>query len=270
MQALNNFPVLDSLMQDSDTIVEAVVIHITEFIIQLPFYDQMVEFFTGVCMQICAMLDIADSYFSILFERFQESKYQDMLMNATKQIISLELVVAKVETIGYGFLFSELARLLAGLVDHYVPKRYQRQLYRMILRIEDIADGLEKAGEGIDIEQESLGASIDLEGAAFWVRKAITCIVSCIKAHSTQILLNAIFSIIAGQIWNTNSSHHLKDTLKIFFTNLAAYEFIHGGVHILRKIKQWIHQQFVDMFEPFENYNDNIANQELVEKLMAF
>ena len=85
----------------------------------------MEKFFTGVCMQICAMLDIANSYSSILVEQFQQSGYEEKLDRFAKQFVSLELLVAKVETIGYGSLFKELARTLAALVHQYAPMRFK-------------------------------------------------------------------------------------------------------------------------------------------------
>ena len=182
-------------------------------------------------------------------------------------------MVAKVETIGYGYLFKEVARTLALLVHHYAPMRFKSQLYDIVIRIDAFANSLDIAGEAIELERESLGGSFDLQGAARWVNKAVNCVVACLKAHETQLLLNAIFSIIAGQLWSTNSANHMNDTLKIFFTNLAAAEFINFGLKRIDDIKIKFHEFFVSLFEPFEKFDEDLTEKYAhgnVENLMAF
>ena len=83
-----------------------------------------------------------------------------------------------------------------------------------------------------------------------------------------------MFSIIAGQLWSNNSSDHMNDTLKIFFTNLAAFEFITFGLKEIQDFKGRFHNFFVNLFEPFEKYDEEIQEEfaqiEAVERLMAF
>ena len=66
----------------------------------------------------------------------------------------------------------------------------------------------------------------------------------------------------------------MNDTFKIFFTNLAAAEFIHFGLKRIEDIKFKFHEFFVTLFEPFEKFDENLTEEYAhggdVEKLMAF
>ena len=288
MQALNNFPMLDVLIEqewftnDTDIVFNAALQaydHLAAFVLNLPFYDQMADFFERLCMQICALLRIASSYYSVLLEQFKESGYEEKLEQSLEQFskvfISFELMFAKVEIDGYAALLKTLATLFASMVDQIAPMKYRHQLNKIVIDMYNYADEMFKAGDAIEAEEKLYGQSIDLSNAGSYIRKAVTCFVDCIKEHSTELLLNGAFSIVAGQLWSEDDNDHMSDTFKIFFTNLAAAAFVHYGIKRIHDFKDFMHNKFSNLFDPMKKFDQQLEeelSQEdvVIEHLMAF
>ena len=102
----------------------------------------------------------------------------------------------------------------------------------------------------------------------------MVAILAFLKSHRAKLLLNVVFSIVVGQLWSSDPSDHMEDTIKLFATIMGAHVFIHFGMQKIHKIRDVISDKFTNVFEPFRNFEikleDVMDDTLVVENLLTF
>ena len=199
---------LDQLFDDMDTALEMTLgsyINVADayvdFIMSLPIYQPIVNFLEKLCMTICMAMDRAQPRIDAAVEALAESKALKAFGDA---VMTVELQRERFILMAVDAFFDSTAWFLLR-IDPFVPEAIKTAVLQLAYQFIMMRDELYAF---IHVQIDSEIEEADFNQDIPYIKSRLSPAIAFFRAHSSELMLNAAFSVIVGQFWASSPASH--------------------------------------------------------------
>ena len=199
---------LDRLFDDMDTALEMTLgsyINVADayvdFMMSLPIYQPIVNFFDKLCMTICMVMDRVQPRIEAAVDALAESKSFKAFGDA---VMTIELQRERFILMAVDAFFDSTAWFLLR-IDPFVPEAIKNAVLQLAYQFIQMRDGLYAY---IHVQIDSEIEENDFKQDIPYIKSRLAPALALLKAHQSELMLNAAFSLIVGQFWASTPASH--------------------------------------------------------------